>query len=63
MIIPDTFDASPHDAVAIGSCVMIAGNQIVYAGPLKDAPDAKGLILLNAEDFALLSEHVHKWRH
>ncbi len=64
MMVPETFDASPHQAVAIGSCVMIAGSEIVYAGPLQDAPEADGrLILLNAADFATLADHVHKRRH
>lgn len=61
---PELFDASIHKAVAIGSCVMIADSEIVYAGPLQDAPEADGkLILLNAADFATLADHVHKRRH
>jgi len=60
------FDATVHDGIAKGSCVMIAESSIVYAGPLNHAarPDADGkVILLHPEDFAQLKSHVDARRH
>jgi hypothetical protein len=62
----DLFDATIHQGIAMGSCVMIQDSEIVYAGPLHDAlrPDACGkVILLHPEDFALLKQHVDSRRH
>jgi len=57
----ETFDASIHRAVAPGSCVMIEESEIVYAGPIRLAPDASGkMLLLSADDFALLSAHLDR---
>jgi hypothetical protein len=53
------FDASAHKAIAIGSCVMIADSEIVYAGPLQYAPEADGtMVLLNPDDYASLTDHM-----
>jgi hypothetical protein len=58
------FDASTCEGVAIGSCVMLVDNMIVYAGPLKKAPSSEGkLVLLHPDDFAKLKTHVDKRRH
>ena len=60
----ELFDASIHNGVAAGSCVMISDDEIVYAGPLKIAPDAAGkVVLLHPDDFAKLKGHVDKRRH
>ena len=57
----ELFDATSHIAVATGTCVMIQDAQIVYAGPLRTAPDAAGrMVLLSPTDFADLSRHVGK---
>lgn len=63
---PDVFDATVHNGVAKGSCVMIEDSSIVYAGPLYGAarPDADGkVILLHPDDFAQLKSHVDSRRH
>ena len=58
------FNASPCEGVALGSCVMLVDEQIVYAGPLKGAPPADGkFILLHNDDFAKLKASVEKGRH
>ena len=58
------FDATIHQGIAIGSCVMICDDEIVYAGPLKTAPNADGkMVLLSADDFAKLESHVKARRH
>ena len=62
----DLFDATIHNGIAMGSCVMIRGSEIVYAGPLCDArrPDAAGkMTLLHPEDFAQLKQYVDSRRH
>ena len=51
----DLIDASIHRGVAAGSCVLIEDCEMVYAGPLANAPGIEGrLILLNPDDFARL---------
>lgn len=58
------FDASPHLGIALGTCVMLEGGDICYAGPIKLAPDsANKLVLLHPEDFDKLKAHVEKRRH
>lgn len=55
------FDATIHAAVATGTCVMIEESEMVYAGPLKLAPDPGGkTLLLSAHDFARLSAHLDR---
>jgi hypothetical protein len=57
----EVFDATIHAAVATGSCVMIEESEIVYAGPIRLAPDASGkMLLLSADDFARLSAHLDR---
>ena len=43
----DLFDATIHNGIAMGSCVMIQDSEIVYAGPLHDVlrPDACGKVI------------------
>lgn len=62
----ELFDATIHQAVAKGHCVMLADHEIVYAGPLDAAqrPAAAGkVILLHPDDFAELKAHVDSTRH
>lgn len=50
--------------VAKGSCVLLLDDEIVYAGPLKGAPDVTGkMVLLNPDDFERLKAHVDRGRH
>jgi hypothetical protein len=59
-----TFDASPCEGVCKGTCVMLVDDKIIYAGPLKGAPQADGkMILLHSDDFDRLRSHVEKRRH
>jgi hypothetical protein len=58
------FNAAPCEGVCVGTCVMLVDDKIVYAGPLKHAPKAGGMmILLHSEDFEKLREHVERKRH
>lgn len=58
------FDSSKHDGIAKGSCVLLLDDEIVYAGPLKGAPDVTGkMVLLNPDDFERLRAHVDRGRH
>lgn len=58
------FDSSPDEAIATGTCVMILDDRIVYAGPIKGAPDVAGrMVLLNPADFEKLKTHVDRHRH
>mgnify|MGYP001558474598 CR=1 FL=1 len=58
------FYAAPCEGVQIGTCVMLVDDNIVYAGPLKNAPKADGMtILLHADDFEFLKSRVDKHRH
>jgi hypothetical protein len=58
------FNATICDGCAVGSCVMLVDDEIVYAGPIKQAPSAEGkLVLMHADDFAKLKTHVDKRRH
>jgi hypothetical protein len=58
------FNAAPCEGVCKGTCVMLVDDKIVYAGPLKQAPEADGkMILLHSDDFELLKDHVEKRRH
>jgi hypothetical protein len=60
----DLFDASSHNGIAAGSCVMIEDAAIIYAGPLEACPEATGkLILLHPNDFLRLKNHVQEARH
>ena len=62
----DLFDATIHNGIAIGSCVMLENDSLVYAGPLCDArrPDPAGKVtLLHPDDFAKLKSHVDSRRH
>ena len=34
----DLFDATIHSGIAMGTCVMLENNDLVYAGPLCEAP-------------------------
>ena len=56
-------DATVHDGIAKGSCVMIEDASIVYAGPIEEAPETGDVLLLNAADFAELKSHIDKTRH
>lgn len=63
---PDTsmFDASPCEGVSVGICVMLEDGAVVYAGPIKGAPDAAGKhILFHARDFERLRAHIDRHRH
>ena len=60
------FNATIHQGVAMGCCVMLEGGEMVYAGPLCDArrPDPTGKVtLLHPEDFAKLKTYVDGRRH
>jgi hypothetical protein len=58
------FDSSPDEAIVAGMCVMILDDRIVYAGPIKGAPDTSGrLVLLNPADFDRLKTIIEKKRH
>jgi hypothetical protein len=64
MAIPGTFDATVCEGVALGSCVMLIDDQIVYAGPLNGSPSSEGkTVLMNAADFEKLQKHVDRNRH
>jgi hypothetical protein len=57
-------NAAPCEGVVVGSCVMLAENVIVYAGPIKGAPLTDGLtVLLNGADFEKFKAHVERGRH
>lgn len=54
-------DAAINEAVCPGTCVIIVGSALVYAGPIRGAPFGEGqLVMLSAEDFAKLKGHVQK---
>lgn len=58
------FNASIQEGVALGSCVMLLDDAIVYAGPIKGAPLTDGkLVLLHPDDFTKLKTLVDKHRH
>lgn len=58
------FNSSICEGVAAGTCVMLRDDQIVYAGPIKSAPDVTGsLMLLNAADFEKLKALVDRKKH
>ena len=58
------FDASPCDGIAPGICVMLEDGGIVYAGPIKGAPDSAGKhVLFHATDFERLRAHVDRHKH
>jgi hypothetical protein len=60
----DLFDATVHEGIAMGSCVLLDNHELVYAGPLNVAPDAAGkVILLHPEDFGRLKSYVDSRRH
>jgi hypothetical protein len=62
----DLFDATVHSGIAMGTCVMLENNDLVYAGPLCDArrPSPAGkMTLLHPDDFAQLKQHVDSRRH
>lgn len=60
----EPFNASTCEGVALGTCVMLVDDKIVYAGPLKTAPLVDGrLVLLHPEDFEKLRVYVEKRRH
>ncbi len=57
----DIFDATIHDGVAAGSCVVIADHAMIYAGPIDGMPDAGGkVVLLSADDFAAFADHMKR---
>jgi hypothetical protein len=59
-----TFDASPCEGVVAGHCVMLVDEAIVYAGPIKGAPDTAGrLVLMCPADFKKFKAHVERKRH
>lgn len=52
------------EGVVKGICVILSDNQIVYAGPLRGAPDVAGMdVVMNEEDMAKLRTHVERHRH
>lgn len=54
-------EAAINEAVCPGTCVIVAGSELVYAGPLRTAPFRDGqLVMLSAEDFAVLRGHLRK---
>lgn len=58
------FNSSICEGVAAGMCVMLRDDQIVYAGPIKNAPDVTdSLMLLNAADFVKLKAVVDRHKH
>lgn len=64
----DLFNASICEAVAVGHCVILEGEEdqhIVYAGPINASPTpaAGRLVLLNPEDFNKLKTVVDRGRH
>lgn len=57
-------NASPCEGIVTGTCVMLENHQIVYAGPIKGAPDTDGLhVLMSAADFEKFKAHVERGRH
>ena len=57
----DLFDASICEGIEEGSCVMLQEGHIVFAGRISHCPDTSGcLLLLHANDFDLLKNHVHR---
>jgi hypothetical protein len=51
------------EGVVSGTCVMVDGETIVYAGPFKGCPDSTGkTVLLSAADFAKLKALVDRKR-
>lgn len=62
-ITDDLFDSSPHGAVQKGTCVIVKGDDLVYAGPITTAPCVSGtMVYLNQADFDFLAAHVKKRR-
>jgi hypothetical protein len=60
----DIFDATIHEGIAMGTCVMLENHEMVYAGPLATSPEAAGkIVLLHPDDFAKLKSHVDSRRH
>lgn len=60
----DMFNAMIHSGVAEGTCVVIEGNQMIYAGPLDGAPHVGGkLVFFHARDYERFKSAVTKWRH
>lgn len=58
------FNAMICSGIVKGVCVVLEDCAVVYAGPIKGAPDIAGKeILMNAEDFEKLKIHVEKRRH
>ena len=57
-------NAALCESVVAGTCVMLVDGSVVYAGPIKDAPDTSGkLVLLNSVDFEKLKKLVDRRRH
>jgi hypothetical protein len=58
------FNAMLGEGIVKGICVILSDNQIVYAGPIKGAPDVAGMdVVMNEEDLAKLRTHVERHRH
>lgn len=57
------FDSSPHGAVQKGICVIVKGEDLIYAGPITEAPCVAGtMVYLNQADFDFLAAYVKKRR-
>lgn len=60
----DAMNAAPLAGVSKGCCVLLRGEEIQYAGPIKLAPSTAGMmVLLHPDDFASLKNHVDKGNH
>ena len=52
------FDTAVCPGVSVGICILLRNGQIIYAGEIKNCPDAAGcVLLLNGIDFDLLSRY------
>lgn len=57
----NTSDATINEAVCTGTCVIVSGSELVYAGPIRTALFKEGqLVMLSAEDFAKLRGQVQR---
>lgn len=59
----DLFTAIKNEHVVEGFCIFTVNNSVVYAGPIDDAPDAAGkVVLLNPVDWDKVKVHSARLR-
>lgn len=58
------FDVSVCNGICEGTCVIVQEGAIVFAGPIRLAPDvSETLVLMHEKDFQRLQDHKAKHWH